>query len=103
VAERGEGPLIILCHGVPESWYSWRHQLARLAKADFCAVAPDLRGYGRSDRPEEAEKYTIVHDIGDIVRLLEALGAKQAVIAGHEIGATIAWQTALLRPERFRV
>jgi pimeloyl-ACP methyl ester carboxylesterase len=102
VAEQGEGPLVILCHGFPECWYSWRHQLPALAKAGFRAVAPDLRGYGRSDRPEEAEKYTILDDIGDIVSLVDALGAKQAVIAGHDIGAAIAWQTALLRPDIFR-
>jgi pimeloyl-ACP methyl ester carboxylesterase len=102
VAEQGEGPLIILCHGFPECWYSWRHQLPALAKAGFRAVAPDLRGYGRSDRPEEVEKYTILHDIGDIVGLVDALGAKQAVIAGHDVGAAIAWQAALLRPDRFR-
>ena len=102
VAEQGEGPLIILCHGFPECWYSWRHQLPALAKAGFRAVAPDLRGYGRSDRPQEAEKYTILDDIGDIVGLVDALGAQHAVIAGHDVGATIAWQTALLRPDRFR-
>jgi pimeloyl-ACP methyl ester carboxylesterase len=102
VAEQGEGPLIILCHGFPECWYSWRHQLPALAKAGFRAVAPDLRGYGRSDRPEEVEKYTILHDIGDIVGLVDALGAKQAVIAGHDVGAAIAWQAALLRPDLFR-
>jgi pimeloyl-ACP methyl ester carboxylesterase len=102
VAEQGEGPLVILCHGFPECWYSWRHQLPALAKAGFRAVAPDLRGYGRSDRPEEVERYTILHDIGDIMGLVDALGAKQAVIAGHDIGAAIAWQAALLRPDRFR-
>jgi pimeloyl-ACP methyl ester carboxylesterase len=102
VAEQGDGPLVILCHGFPECWYSWRHQLPALAKAGFRAVAPDLRGYGHSDRPEEVEKYTILHDIGDIVGLVDALGAKQAVIAGHDIGAAIAWQSALLRPDVFR-
>ena len=102
VAEQGEGPLIILCHGFPECWYSWRHQLPALAKAGFRAVAPDLRGYGRSDRPQEVEKYTILHDIGDIVGLVDALGAQQAVIAGHDVGAPIAWQAALMRPDRFR-
>src|ERR1700728_3619666 len=102
VAEQGEGPLVILCHGFPECWYSWRHQLQALAKAGFRAVAPDLRGYGRSDRPEDVEKYTILHDIGDIVGLVDALGARQAVIAGHDIGAAIAWQSALLRPDIFR-
>jgi pimeloyl-ACP methyl ester carboxylesterase len=102
VAEQGDGPLVILCHGFPECWYSWRHQLPALAKAGFRAMAPDLRGYGRSDRPEELEKYTILHDLGDIVGLVEALGAEQVVIAGHDIGATIAWQAGLLRPDRFR-
>jgi pimeloyl-ACP methyl ester carboxylesterase len=102
VAEQGEGPLVILCHGFPECWYSWRHQLPALAKAGFRVVAPDLRGYGRSDGPEEVEKYTILHDIGDTVGLVDALGAKQAVIAGHDIGAAIAWQAALLRPDLFR-
>jgi pimeloyl-ACP methyl ester carboxylesterase len=102
VAEQGEGPLVILCHGFPECWYSWRHQLPALAKAGFRAVVPDLRGYGRSDRPEGVEKYTILDNIGDIVGLVDALGARQAVIAGHDVGAAIAWQTALLRPDRFR-
>jgi pimeloyl-ACP methyl ester carboxylesterase len=102
VAEQGSGPLVILCHGFPECWYSWRHQLRALAQAGFHAVAPDLRGYGRSDRPEPVEKYTLLHDLGDIVGLVDALGAGQAVIAGHDVGATIAWQAALLRPDRFR-
>jgi pimeloyl-ACP methyl ester carboxylesterase len=102
VAEQGDGPLVILCHGFPECWYSWRHQLPGLANAGFRAVAPDLRGYGQSSRPEELEKYTILDDIGDIVGLVDALGAKQAVIAGHDIGAAIAWQAALLRPDIFR-
>jgi pimeloyl-ACP methyl ester carboxylesterase len=102
VAEQGEGPLIILCHGFPECWYSWRHQIRALAQAGFRAVAPDLRGYGRSDCPEEVEKYTLLHHIGDIVGLLDAFGVKQAVIAGHDVGAPIAWQAALLRPDRFR-
>jgi pimeloyl-ACP methyl ester carboxylesterase len=102
VAEQGEGPLVILCHGFPECWYSWRHQLPALAKAGFRAVAPDLRGYGRSDRPDAVENYTILHDIGDMVGLVDALGEKQAVIVGHDVGATIAWQAAALHPDRFR-
>jgi predicted dienelactone hydrolase len=84
VAEQGAGPLVILCHGFPECWYSWRHQLPALANAGFRAVAPDLRGYGQSDRPDAVENYTILDDIGDIVGLVDALGAKQAVIAGHD-------------------
>jgi pimeloyl-ACP methyl ester carboxylesterase len=102
VAEQGEGPLIILCHGFPECWYSWRHQLRALAEAGFRAVAPDLRGYGRSDRPDEVDKYTLLHYVGDIVGLVDAFGVKQAVIAGHDVGAPVAWQAALLRPDRFR-
>ena len=102
VAEQGTGPLVILCHGFPESWYSWRHQLGALAQAGFRAVAFDLRGYGRSDAPEEVEKYTVLHHVGDVVGLLDAFGVEQAVIAGHDVGATVAWQAALLRPDRFR-
>ncbi|HVW72925.1 MAG TPA: alpha/beta hydrolase [Rhizomicrobium sp.] len=102
VAEQGEGPLVLLCHGFPECWYSWRHQLPALAKAGFRAVAPDLRGYGRSDQPQGNEKYTLLDDIGDVVGLVDALDGGPAVIAGHDIGATIAWQAALIHPDRFR-
>jgi len=102
VAELGEGPLVLLCHGFPESWYSWRHQLDALAAAGFHAVAPDMRGYGKSDRPEAIDQYTILHFVGDLVGLLDALGAPTAVIVGHDWGATIAWHTARLRPDRFR-
>src|SRR5580700_637466 len=102
VAEQGAGPLVVLCHGFPESWYSWRRQLKALAEAGFRAVAPDMRGYGRTDRPEEIEKYSLFHLIGDMVGLLDALGAEQAVIAGHDWGAPVAWHAALLRPDRFR-
>ena len=75
LAEQGEGPLVVLCHGFPESWYSWRHQLAALAAAGFHAVAPDMRGYGQTDRPAEIDQYTLFHLVGDIVGLLDALGA----------------------------
>jgi pimeloyl-ACP methyl ester carboxylesterase len=102
VAEQGTGPLVILCHGFPECWYSWRHQLPALAQAGFRAVALDLRGYGRSDRPDDVEKYTVLHFVGDLVGLLDAFGVQHAVIAGHDIGATMAWQAALLRPDRFK-
>jgi len=101
-AEQGEGPLVVLCHGFPESWYSWRHQLPALSAAGFRAVAVDMRGYGRSDRPEAIDQYTLLHLVGDMVGLLDALGAEQAVIAGHDWGAPVAWHAALLRPDRFR-
>ena len=102
VAEQGRGPLVLLCHGFPECWYSWRHQLPALAKGGFRAVALDLRGYGLSDRPVSVEQYTILDHIGDMVGVVDALGEQQAVIAGHDIGTTIAWQAALMRPDRFR-
>jgi pimeloyl-ACP methyl ester carboxylesterase len=102
LAEAGEGPLVLLCHGFPESWYSWRHQLPVLAEAGFHAVAPDMRGYGRTDRPEAIDQYTLFHMIGDMVGLLDVLGAAQAVIVGHDWGAPVAWHAALLRPDRFR-
>ncbi len=102
IAEQGTGPLIVLCHGFPESWYSWRHQLPALAEAGFHAVAPDMRGYGQSHRPEAIDQYTLLHLVGDMVGLLDALGAESAVIAGHDWGAPVAWHAALLRPDRFR-
>ena len=102
IAEQGEGPTVLLCHGFPESWYSWRHQLSALAAAGFRAIAPDMRGYGRSDRPEAIEQYTLLHLVGDMVGLLDALGIEQAAIAGHDWGAPVAWHAALLRPDRFR-
>ena len=102
VAEQGAGPLIVLCHGFPESWYSWRHQFEALAQAGFHVVAPDMRGYGQTDRPEGVEKYTLLHLVGDMVGLLDALRGESAVIIGHDWGATVAWHAALLRPDRFR-
>ena len=102
IAEQGTGPLIILCHGFPECWYSWRHQLEALADAGFHATAPDMRGYGQSDAPDDIDRYTLFHLVGDMVGLLDALGAESAVIAGHDWGAPVAWHAALLRPDRFR-
>jgi pimeloyl-ACP methyl ester carboxylesterase len=102
IAEQGKGPLVILCHGFPESWYSWRHQLQALAEAGYHAVAPDMRGYGQTDRPAEVEKYTLLHLVGDMVGVADALGVQQAIIAGHDWGAPVAWHAALLRPDRFR-
>ena len=102
LAEAGQGPLVLLCHGWPESWYSWRWQLNALAEAGFHAVAPDMRGYGQTDAPEAIESYTLFHLVGDMVGILDALGAKDAVIVGHDWGAPVAWHAALLRPDRFR-
>ena len=102
VAEQGDGPLVLLCHGFPESWYSWRHQIGALAEAGYHVIAPDMRGYGKSDAPEAIDQYTMFHMVGDLVGLLDAIEAKTAVIVGHDWGASIAWQAARLRPDRFR-
>lgn len=102
VAEQGEGPAVLLCHGFPETWYAWRHQLPALVQAGFRAIAPDLRGFGESDRPRDAGQYSLLHLVGDVVGLLDALEIPSAIIAGNDWGATLAWQAALLRPDRFR-
>jgi pimeloyl-ACP methyl ester carboxylesterase len=102
LAEAGTGPLVLLCHGFPELWYSWRRQLAALAEAGFHAVAADMRGYGQTDAPEAIDRYTIFHMVGDMVGLLDSLGVERAVIAGHDWGAPVAWHAAQLRPDRFR-
>ena len=104
IAEAGpaDGPLVVLCHGFPESWYSWRHQLPALAAAGYHVVAPDQRGYGRTTAPEDIRAYTQFQLVGDIVGLVQALGAENAVIAGHDWGAPVAWNAALWRPDVFR-
>jgi pimeloyl-ACP methyl ester carboxylesterase len=102
LAEAGSGPVVLLCHGWPESWYSWRHQLEALAAAGYHAIAPDMRGYGQTDKPDAIDQYTLLHLTGDMVGLLDAVGADQAVIVGHDWGAPVAWHSALFRPDRFK-
>lgn len=102
IAEAGEGPLVVLLHGFPELWYSWRHQLPALAAAGYHAVAPDLRGYGRSDAPEPIEAYSMRIMTADVVGLVDALGEETAVVVGHDWGAPIAWNSAFLYAQRFR-
>jgi pimeloyl-ACP methyl ester carboxylesterase len=102
IAEAGTGPLVLLLHGFPECWYSWRDQLSALAEAGYHAVAPDQRGYCRTGGPAAPDQYTILHLTGDVIALLDALGEQQAVVAGHDWGAPVAWHTALLRPDRVR-
>src|SRR6266487_581203 len=102
IAEAGTGPLVVLLHGFPECWYSWRHQLGALAEAGFHAVAPDQRGYCRSDRPEPVDSYTILDLVGDVIALIDELGEEQAVVVGHDWGAPVAWGTAMMRPDRVR-
>jgi pimeloyl-ACP methyl ester carboxylesterase len=102
IAEAGEGPLVLLLHGFPESWYSWRHQLRALAEAGFHAVAPNQRGYPGTDGPKPVEDYTILHLVGDAIGLVAALGERTATVVGHDWGAPVAWHAALLRPDVVR-
>jgi pimeloyl-ACP methyl ester carboxylesterase len=93
--------LVLLCHGWPELWYSWRHQLRALAEAGYHAVAPDMRGYGQSSAPTDIQAYSIFHLVGDMVGLVSALGAHRCAIVGHDWGAPVAWHAALMRPDLF--
>jgi pimeloyl-ACP methyl ester carboxylesterase len=108
IAEAGHGPLVLLLHGFPESWYSWRHQLTGLAQAGYHAVAPDQRGYCLTGPPrganaaDGADEYTILDLTGDIIALMDALGEERAVVAGHDWGAPVAWHLGLFRPDRIR-
>jgi soluble epoxide hydrolase/lipid-phosphate phosphatase len=98
--EQGEGFPVLFMHGFPEMWYSWRYQIPALADAGFRAIAPDMRGYGETDKPEGIEPYDIHHLVGDMVGLLDTFGLKKAVIVGHDWGGVIVWQMALMHPER---
>lgn len=102
LVEQGTGPLVLLVHGFPECWYSWRHQLPALAAVGYRAVAIDVRGYGRSSRPEDTAAYRMLELVEDNVAVVHALGERTAVIVGHDWGATIAADSALVRPDVFR-
>lgn len=102
-AVQGEGPLVVMVHGFPESWYSWRHQMAPLAAAGFTAFAIDVRGYGGSDKPHEIEAYAMKEIAADVAGVIEALSpGKPAVLIGHDWGAPIVWHTAVLHPDKVR-
>jgi pimeloyl-ACP methyl ester carboxylesterase len=101
VLEAGDGPLVLLIHGFPELGISWRAQVTALARAGYHAVAPDMRGYGGTDRPARTEDHTILHLVGDMVDLVRALGQSSCVVVGHDWGAPVAWHCALLRPDLF--
>ena len=100
IAEAGAGPLVLLLHGWPELWFSWRHQLPALAAAGYHVVAMDQRGYGRSTCPEKIEDYDIVHLGDDILALIDALGEDTAAVVGHDWGSMVAWYLAQAAPER---
>jgi pimeloyl-ACP methyl ester carboxylesterase len=100
IAEAGEGPLVVLLHGFPECWYSWRHQLPALAEAGYHAVAPDMRGYNLTDKPRGG--YNIESLVDDVAALIAALGEERAHVVGHDWGGIVAWQVAWRRPEVVR-
>ena len=100
VDEAGSGFPVVLVHGFPELAYSWRHQLPALAAAGYHALAPDMRGYGRSSKPEAIEDYDVLHLTDDLLGILDDVGAERGVFVGHDWGSIVAWQLALLHPER---
>lgn len=102
VLEAGSGPLVLLIHGFPELGISWRAQVQALAAAGFHAVAPDMRGYGGTEKPADAVDYSILQLVGDMVDLVRALGETSCVVVGHDWGAPVAWHCALTRPDMFR-
>ena len=102
VALAGKGPLVVLVHGWPESWYSWRHQIPALAQAGYRVAAPDVRGYGGSDKPAPIEAYSIKEMCADIAGLIEGLGEREAILIGHDWGAPIVWNTTLFHPQKVR-
>ncbi|MES2784850.1 MAG: alpha/beta hydrolase [Pseudomonadota bacterium] len=99
--EQGTGPAVLLCHGFPECWISWRYQIGALAAAGFRVIAPDLRGYGRTGGPKDVAAYGIASLVGDVAGLLDALGERKTALVGHDFGAVLAWHAALLEPQRF--
>jgi pimeloyl-ACP methyl ester carboxylesterase len=102
VTEQGEGPAVLFCHGFPDTSYTWRRQMQAVSSAGYRAVAPDMRGYGRSSAPLDSNLYTPLHTAGDLVGLLDSLSIPTAVIVGHDWGASHAWAAALMRPDRFK-
>ncbi|MEU1013246.1 alpha/beta hydrolase [Streptomyces sp. NPDC005890] len=102
VQQGRQGPLVLLLHGFPESWYAWRHQMPVLAAAGYRVVAIDVRGYGRSSKPASVEAYRMLDLVADNVAVVEALGERSAVVVGHDWGASIAAVSALTRPDVFR-
>jgi pimeloyl-ACP methyl ester carboxylesterase len=101
LVEAGTGPMVVMAHGFPESWYSWRHQLGALADAGYRAVAVDMRGYGRSGQPPRIDDYRITELVADLVGVVAALGEQTAVVVGHDWGAPVAWTAAWTRPDVF--
>jgi pimeloyl-ACP methyl ester carboxylesterase len=102
VTELGEGPAILFVHGFPDTAYTWRKQMQAVAAAGFRAIAPDMRGYGGSSAPADPTLYTPFQTVGDLVGLLDARQVPEAIIVGHDWGANVAWNAAMMRPDRFK-
>ena len=102
VTELGDGPAVLFVHGFPDTAYTWRKQMQAVASAGYRAVAPDMRGYGRSSVPADPALYTPLQTVGDLVGLLDTLRVPQAIIVGHDWGANVAWNAAIMRPDRFK-
>jgi pimeloyl-ACP methyl ester carboxylesterase len=100
--DEGAGPLVVLCHGFPELAYSWRHQIPALVESGYRVLAPDMRGYGHSSAPAAVEDYDVIALCGDLCGLLDDAGEESAIFIGHDWGASVVWQLAVLRPERVR-
>jgi len=100
IAEAGEGPLVLLLHGFPEMWYSWRHQIQDLAEHGFHVVAPDLRGTNLSDKPPNSRRYGLDTLAGDVAALITMLGEERAAVVGHDWGAAVGWWFAMRHPDR---
>ena len=99
--EHCAGPAVLLCHGFPAIWSSWKFQMKALAAAGYRIIVPDMRGYGRSSAPMDAEAYTPFHTVGDLVTILDTLGIETAAVVGHDFGASVVWNAAMMRPDRF--
>ncbi|MCH7998900.1 MAG: alpha/beta hydrolase [Chloroflexi bacterium] len=100
LVEEGDGFPVVFCHGFPELWYSWRHQIPALAAAGLRPIALDLRGYGETDKPEALQEYDIQHLVGDLIGVLDALNLEKAVLVGHDWGSFVVWSAAVMHPER---
>ena len=100
VAQAGAGTPVLLLHGFPDRWQLWRHQIPALVDAGYHVIAPDLRGFGASDRPGDVADYAMPTLIGDVTGLLDELGLERAAVVGHDWGAGLAWSVAMARPER---
>ena len=100
VVEQGSGPAVVFCHGFPTTWVSWRRAMQATADAGFHAVALDMRGYGDSDAPDDSALYTPFHTVGDVIAVLDHFRIARAILVGHDFGASIAWNAAMMRPDR---